>query len=323
MVQSRSRRLGAALATLALAGIAACGDTEAKDGGDAGDAAAGYPLTVQHHKGETEIEDKPERVVALDPSLVEAVVALDVPLTGGIAGYEGGGEFPPYLGDSVEGAQDVGPLESPNLEEIAALEPDMIVSASVRHEDLYDELSQIAPTVFVETTGPTWKDNVTKVAEALGEQDKADEELSAYEERAAAIGEQINEAEGDPEISVTRFMDGPTRLMGNDSFTGIVLSDMGLARPKEQDVDDFAVEIGEEEIRKADGDHLFVTAYADGEQSQEKFQRNPLWRKLDAVEAGNVHEVDDDTWMLSVSLQGAHLMLDDMAEIFDVDPARE
>ncbi|TDE12284.1 ABC transporter substrate-binding protein [Jiangella asiatica] len=303
--------------------LTACGgddstETSTTDGAEA--AAGDFPRTITHHKGETEIESQPERVVALDNSLVEAVVALERPLVGGISSYRDLTGFPEYLGDAVADTEEVGPLESPDLEAIALLEPDLIVSASVRHDALYDELSAIAPTVFVETTGPTWKDNIRLLAEALGTEDLADEVLTEYETRAAELGAAINEAAGDPTVSMVRFLDGPTRLYANASFSGIVFQDMGLARPAPQDVDEFAVEIGEEEIRQADGDHIFVTMFSGGEESEERFLRNPLWGQLAGVQAGNVHEVADEIWMTSVSVQGAHMMMDDMAEIFDVDP---
>lgn len=40
------------------------------------------------------------------------------------------------------------------------------------------------------------------------------------------------------------------------------------------------------------------------------------------MKAGNVHDVADEIWMTSVSVQGAHLVLDDLARIFGVDDAR-
>lgn len=322
----RWRRHAAAIATLALgATLAACGDDSPEPvAANAGEQVEGeFPRNVTHHKGETVIESQPERIVALDNSLVEAVVALDRPLVGGISSYRDLTGFPEYLGDAVADTEDVGPLESPDLEAIALLEPDLIVSASVRHDALYDELSAIAPTVFVETTGPIWKENITLLGEALGVEDTADAVLSEYETRAAALGEAINEAAGNPTVSMVRFLDGPTRLYANDSFSGIVFQDMGLARPEAQDVDEFAVEIGEEAIRKADADHIFVTTFSGGEESEERFLRNPLWGQLDGVKAGNVHEVADEIWMTSVSLQGAHMMMDDLAEIFGVEPMRQ
>jgi iron complex transport system substrate-binding protein len=331
MTQLARGRLRPALVSVALATLTAvtgCGSTggggtseaSSTSGGATADDAA-FPRTVEHHQGETEIEAQPQRVVALDNSLVEAIVALDVPLVGGIGSYRDQTGFPPYLGDAVADTEDVGPLETPNLEAIAALEPDLIVSASVRHEALYDELSAIAPTVFVETTGPIWKDNIRLMAEATGTEEQAEEVLGEYEDRAAALGEAINEKEGDPTVSMVRFLDGPTRLYANASFSGIVFQDMGLARPADQDVDEFAVEIGEEEIRKADADHIFVTVFSGGDEAADRFRSNPLWKELEGVQAGNVHDVEDAIWMTSVSLQGAHLMMDDMAEIFDVDPS--
>lgn len=321
----RSRPVVAALAVVVVGLVAGCGGADeaaAPAGASAGAAAedAAFPRTITHDQGETEIEARPKRVVALDNSLVEAVVALEVPLVGGIGSYRDQTGFPPYLGDAVADTEDVGPLETPDLEAIAALEPDLIVSASVRHEALYDELSAIAPTVFVETTGPIWKDNIRLMAEATGTEEKAEEVLDEYETRAANLGAAINEAEGDPTVSMIRFLDGPTRLYANASFSGIVFQDMGLARPADQDVDEFAVEIGEEEIRKADADHIFVTVYSGGQEAADRFRSNPLWQELEGVKAGNVHEVEDAIWMTSVSLQGAHLMMDDMADIFGVDP---
>lgn len=317
------RRIAAAVVAMcAAASLAACGSAQPTGNDSAATGDGSFPRTVKHHKGETKIEGKPKRVVALDNSLVEAVIALDQPLVGGIGSYRDQKGFPPYLGDAVKDTKDVGPLDSPDLEAVAALEPDLIVSASVRHEALYDELSAIAPTVFVETTGPTWKDNISKLGESLGEEDKAKKVLGDYEERAEKLGKAINKKLDDPEMSMVRFLDGPTRLMANKSFTGIIFEDLGFKRPKAQDVDDFAVEIGEEQIRKADGDHIFVSVYSGGEGAEERFKRNPLWRKLDAVKAGHVHEVDDATWMTSVSLQGAEIVMDDLAKMFDVDPMK-
>lgn len=318
----RARKLATAATALAMTvGLTACGNgtTEQESASTTQAADASFPREITHDKGTTTLESKPERIVALDLSLVGAVVSLERPLVGGIATYRDLTGFPPYFGDAVADTEEVGPLESPNLEAIAALEPDLIVSATVRHDELYDELSAIAPTVFVKTTGPTWKDNIRLVGEALGEEAKADEVLTAYETRAAELGAAIKEKAGDPAISVVRFVDGPTRLYAKGSFSGIILADMGLTRPEAQNVDEFTVEISEEQIRMADGDRIFVAAFSGGTATKEAFQRNPLWNELAGVQAGNVHEVDDAIWMTSVNLFGADLVMDDLAKIFDVE----
>ncbi|MFI9004240.1 ABC transporter substrate-binding protein [Streptomyces sp. NPDC053541] len=324
----RPGRFAAALLTAALAfSVAACGGGKGDDKPAADKPAAaseaGFPRTVTHDKGKTEIKSKPQRVVALDNSLVEAVVALDAPLVGGIGAYRDQKGFPAYLGDAVKDTKDVGPIDSPNLEAIAALKPDLIVSATVRHEDLYEQLSKIAPTVFVKTTGPIWKENITFLGTALGEEKKAADKLAAYTTRAKKIGDAINAKNPRQTYSMVRFLDGPTRIYLPKTFSGIILTDMGLARPaNQQDPKEFNIEISEEQIGQADADHIFVTTFSGGEERKKKFLANPLWKRLNAVQKGNVHEVEDAVWMTSVSLQGADLVLDDMAKIFKVDPAK-
>ncbi|MEE6257232.1 ABC transporter substrate-binding protein [Plantactinospora sonchi] len=318
-------RLVVSLTGLTLAvGLSACGSSDPGAGGDAGQTgtAAGWPRTVAHDKGSTEIKAKPQRIVALDNSLVEAVVLLDRPLVGGIASYRNQKTFPDYLGDAVRDTRDIGPLDNPNLELIASLRPDLIVSATVRHDALYDKLSAIAPTVFVATTGPIWKDNLTLLGKALGEETRAAQELTRYEARARQVGEEINTKAGNPTISVVRFVDGPTRLMAKASFIGIILADAGLRRPAGQDKDEFATEISEEQIELADADHVFVTTYSGGEDYRQRFEANPLWKRLSAVQQNRVHEVKDELWMTSVSVQGAHFVLDDLASTFQIDPAK-
>jgi iron complex transport system substrate-binding protein len=308
------------VAALVLAGCGGGGGTE-KENAAAG-SADGFPRTIEHAMGKTEIKAKPKRVVALDTSFVDATLILDTPVVGYTDYRTINGKLPDYLGDDRtkygSEAESVGTLAEPNLEKIAALKPDLIISAKVRHEKLYEQLSKIAPTVMSETTGPTWKDNIRLEAKALGAEDLAEKEISSYQVAAKTVGAAINAKAKNPTISVVRFVDGPTRLYQNASFSGIVLKDAGLARPKPQDVNDFALEISPERIKDADGDAIFVATYADdkglSKKTADQFKANPLWKPL----APKVHEVPDITWMTAVGLQGGWEILTDLAKTFDV-----
>lgn len=111
-----------------------------------------------------------------------------------------------------------------------------------------------------------------------------------------------------------RFSDQQTRLYQRASFSGIVLTDTGLARPPSQDVDGFAVEFSEERILDADADQIFLTvAEGDSGPIRDRFTANPVWGRL----SGEVNEV----WIVAVGLLGAHALLDDLATVFGVDPA--
>jgi iron complex transport system substrate-binding protein len=311
-----------ALGALLSLGLSACGSAPEPAQQDA-------PFrVVTHAMGETAIPDQPKRVVALDQSFVDAVLTLETPVVGYTTYRAITDGLPDYLGPLAETyageATPVGALEDPSLEQIAALKPDLIVSAKVRHEALYGQLSQIAPTVFSETTGAIWKDNLRLMGQALGKEDLADARIAEYEQRAAGIGRAIAAASGGalPTVSVVRFAGEETvRLYSEKSYSGVVLNDIGFPRPAGQPTSDkIAVDLSQERILDLDADHIFLASYPDASTDGPKaqFTSNPLWSRL----TGAQHDVSDLTWMSAVGLQGAHAMLDDIARIFAVGPAR-
>lgn len=321
-----SRKILSALAVSAALVLSACSAASSTDaGGDPQPAggSGGFPVTVEHAMGSTVVDEEPQRIVALDSSYADATLLLESQLVG-ITTYRAySTDLPDYLGDERDkfGAdvESVGELEAPSLEKIAALEPDLIVSAKVRHEAIYDQLAKIAPTIMSETTGATFKDNIRLLATALGKEDLAEAKLEAFEEAAAQVGTAVNKKAGDPTISVTRFLDGPTRLYLKDTYSGIVLEDAGLARPEAQDTTGFALEVSAENIKLADADQIFVATYDDeaglAAQTKQAFETNPLWKPL----APKVTEVSDTTWMTAVSIQGGYRMLEDIAQAFGVE----
>jgi iron complex transport system substrate-binding protein len=322
-----------AVALTAALGLAGCGQSAGQSAGESpasSTAGAGFPRTIDHAMGRTTIDRAPQRVAALDTSYVDAALALETQVVA-YTRYPGYGDrFPDYLAaDAAKYAKDakpVGDLATPKVEELAQLAPDLIVSAKVRHEALYGQLQQIAPTVFSVTTGATWKDNIRLLAKALGREDLAERKISGYEARAKKIGDEIRAKVGhNPTVSLVRFVGGEAtvRLYTPNSFPGIVLHDVGLARPDGQPSGSgISAAVSQEQITALDADRVFVATWNDGkgesQQLKDRFTANPLWSKL----AGVRQDVSDTTWVGSVSLQGANAMLDDLAAAFAVDPAK-
>ncbi|WP_327347827.1 iron-siderophore ABC transporter substrate-binding protein [Streptomyces europaeiscabiei] len=317
-------RPAAALLTVVLGTglLAACDDdsTKASDTARAGADSAAFPRTLKTVMGDVRIPAQPKKVVVLDTGELDDVTLLGVDPVGAVAPHfktEGG--FPTYLEGELGNTTDVGPLLEPNLEKIASLRPDLILSSKVRHEKVYDKLSAIAPTVFTETTGGVWKENLKVHAEALGLEDEAAAELKEYETRAEALGAAIEKKDGTmPTVSVVRFVAGPTRLYASNSYSGVVLDDVGFQRPKSQISDDPAVtmkDVSPEEIDQADADLIFVTTADTPDKTQQKqVTSNPVWKDLPAVKDGKVFEVPDETWMSGIGVQAAEEMLADIAK---------
>jgi iron complex transport system substrate-binding protein len=308
----RSRQLLPALIGLVALLAGACGsETDSAPGADSG--SADTTRTVQHAMGNTDVSGTPQRVVVLDTGELDSVLALGVTPVGAVRADATTGQQS-YLAERTQDVAVVGTIGEPNLEAIASLQPDLILSNKVRHEALYSQLSQIAPTVFAEKVGVAWKENFQLAAEALGKQAEAQRILAAYEQNAKQVGE----AFGDPsqlEVSMVRFMSGSIRLYGEGSFIGTVLHDAGFARPASQQVDKTFVEVSQEQINQAEGDILFYAAYGNpDETNQAEVTAGPLWQRLDVVSAGKAHEVSDDLWYLGIGPIAADLILKDLTE---------
>ncbi|MYR94360.1 MULTISPECIES: ABC transporter substrate-binding protein [unclassified Streptomyces] len=293
--------------------------TGGKDFADAAKKTAAYgtevepgefPRTVTHAMGKTEIKAAPKRVVVLDVGEFDNVVSLGLKPVG-YAPSEGDAAIPSYLEKGAGSPKSVGTINSLNLEAIAGLKPDLILGSQLRAADKYDELSKIAPTVFSIRPGFTWKENYLLNAAALDRTERAHSALAAYQAKAEKLGEDIGADK--PTVSMVRYMPDRLRLYARASFIGTILEDVGLPRPKNQQIDDLATEISPERIDEADADWIFIGVYGDAKATQrDTAQANPLWTKLDAVKEGRAKDVSDETWYLGLGVTAAGLALDDL-----------
>ncbi|MFJ2577666.1 ABC transporter substrate-binding protein [Kitasatospora aureofaciens] len=278
------------------------------------DASSAGSQTVRHARGVSIVPARATRVVALDTDALDSVVTLGLTPVGATTVAEGAG-FPAYLpGERLAGTKAVGTIGQPDLEAVAALRPDLILSNQVRDDKRYDGLSKIAPTVLTKTTGPTWKENVRLHAEALGRQTEAAAALAAYQakvrELVTALGGPAKAAA--TKVEMARFLAGaPTRLYLNDTFVGSLFKDLGVGRPANQDKPGFSLEISPEQVDQAAADVIFYSVYGDAAKSdQAKVTEGALWKNLDAVRNGRIFRVDDGLWMLGIGYTGAGLILD-------------
>ncbi|MGD6804667.1 ABC transporter substrate-binding protein [Rossellomorea aquimaris] len=304
--------------------LAACGtnnenqeEEAAGNGSDTAEETTSY--TVEHAMGTTEIEGDPERVVILTNEGTEALLAMDVTPVGAVQSWIGDPWYE-HIADKMEEVEVVGTESELNMEAIAKLEPDLIIGNKMRQEEQYDKLKAIAPTVFAETLRGNWKENFELYSKALNKEEKGQEVIAEYDQRIedlkAELGDKL-----EMEVSMVRFMPTDVRIYHKDSFSGVILDQLGLARPEGQDVEDFAeTGVTKERIPAMDGDILFYFAYetGDGEGNKvaEEWINDPLFQKLEVAQEGNVHEVSDPIWNTAGGVMAANLMLDDIEKYF-------
>lgn len=271
-----------------------------------------WPRTIRHAKGETTLERRPERVVVIDGGELDVALAYGVTPVGVVT--SGGGETPSYLADRTAGVETAGTYKDPNLEKIAALKPDLIIGSALRVGELYDRLSQIAPTVLSIRPGVPWKEDARRFAQAMGREKEYREVFGRYNDRVAALRGRIP---ADGTVSLVRFMGEEVRLYANGSFAGVILKDLGIARPPVEDVPDLRVKLSEEKIDSISGDRVLYSAYGDqGEGQLRRGVDGPLWSRVPAVEKGRAEQVPDETWFLGLGPLGADRVLDDLERMY-------
>lgn len=316
MTSSQNRRAlaaGALVLSGALA-LSACGSSDSDD-----DAAnSGKTHVVKTAMGDVKVPVAPKRVVVLDTAELDSAITLGVKPVGATH-VETSKGFPSYLPkDEVSGIKDVGEMLNPNMEAIAALDPDVILTSKIRHGAKYDQLKKIAPTVMTENTGYPWKENFQVHADALGKKAEAKKIVSAYDAHA----KKVTTAVGGPakakatEVNVVRFVEGADiRIYGEQTYIATILKDVGLGRApiSAKAKDGFSYDVSPEKIDLADTDLIFQATYGDPKKAkQTQTTGSSLWKNMKAVKSGNVHTVEDELWIQGIGYTAANKILDEM-----------
>lgn len=276
---------------------------------------------ITHSMGTTEVPDAPERVVVLTNEGTEAALSMGVVPVGAAQSWLGDPWYP-HVADALADTENLGKESGINLELLAALEPDLILGNKQRHEEIYEQLSAIAPTVLSERLRGDWQVNFKLYAEALGKVEEGEKVLADFDARIAELSDKLGDYKNE-KVSVIRFLASQTRIYQLDSFSGIILQKLGFDRPDNQNVEDFALRVGKESIPDMDGDRIFYFTYdaGDGEglKAEADYLADPIWQGLSAVKAGKSHAVDDAIWNTAGGVLAAGLMLDDIARIYGVE----
>ncbi|MER8000825.1 iron-siderophore ABC transporter substrate-binding protein [Streptomyces sp. NPDC095613] len=322
MSQTFVRRIAVTAAATAFAlSLTSCtGDSDAGGGSggsggkDASSGGGAATHTVKTVMGDVKVTDAPERVVVLDTDALDSAVTLGVTPVGATTVADKA-PFSTYLPqDELKGVKPVGVIAEPNLEAIAALEPDLILSSKVRDEKNYKSLSAIAPTVFSESTGATWRENFALHADALGRKNEAKKVVADYDAHVKRVTEALGGADKAKRTTFgfVRFVEGAdTRIYMNKTFVGSLFKDLGVGRPDNQDAEAFSLDVSPEQIDEANADVLYYSTYGDAKKAQETdIVGGPLWKRLDAVKNGMAFKVDDNLWMLGIGYTGAGQVLD-------------
>jgi iron complex transport system substrate-binding protein len=326
---SRSRyRLGA-LATAALLGLGLTACTSGKDGSTA------TGRTVTDAKGATvSVPGAPARVVTLSEPTLDGALALGAVVVGTTSG-RGQGGVSAYLAQKAAGIPIVASVSGPNIEQILALKPDLILTdGTVTADDaVLGKLNQIAPTVYAGKTAADWKAEFTLVGQALGKNGEAQQVLAGYTSRIAEVKGKLG-GHADDTVSIVRWGAGQPSVLLKELPPSKVVTDLGLRRPAAQDKDGpgHSQPISRENLDQLDADWMFFgtlggstnpqggnSGSAVGRQASQAMlasdaEKTPGFTGLTAYRNHQVIAVDGSAWASSGGPLAATVILDEVAE---------
>ena len=266
---------------------------------------------VKHLMGETCVPNNPQRIIAASESTLEAALILGLkPI--GTTTYS---QQSDYLRERFESTASVG-MDSRllSLEKILTIKPDLILATDDygEQQELYDRLSQIAPTVigkWWDGKNIRWKECFKLFAQAFGKTSEAEEIVNAYNQRIAELQQQMGDRLPNTVISIIAIRPDRIRLFGKTKLiSSTILEDIGFPRPLSQEE---GMDISLESIGDADGDIIFLMVPDPEAQLYQQVMNHPLWKQLNAVQAGKVYQVENSYWGGSGYI-AANLVLDDL-----------
>jgi len=278
---------------------------------------------VQQAMGEVCVPHRPQRILTLfHHSVLGHVLVLEVkPIGSSVRSIEHlSGNYlndQTYLGNKTEGIKQLGIEYQIDLEKILLLKPDLILAwDGVNGKTIYPVLSQIAPTVIVPGFSmPSWKERFKFIAEVLGKQAEAQQALNHYYQRIKELKTALGNRYQNQTISVAGGFGFNMVSFVKNSSIGYILDDLGLSRLKAQDVitpNGAIYNLSAETLEQVDGDVLFYLVFGkEARAAFESLQQKPLWKKLKAVQQGQVYLVDGYTWT-GADLFAADLVIDDL-----------
>lgn len=270
---------------------------------------------VKHDLGKSCIPNHPQRVIALDDTMMEILLALDLKPIAATEAYLAGSKRA-TLGKKAEGIENLGKTSQPNLEKIVTLNPDLILGFYLSPQE-YKLLSQIAPTYTIDYNQTGWKETLLTIAKAIGKLEKAEKIIIEYQQRIQKIRNLIAEQQNFKTVSVSRFYAAHIPEYRNKySFPMSILTEIGLSLPEKQNLiittpDYPYVSVSIETVYLLDADILFIALDRDAEDNFYRFQRNPLWQTLNVVKKNQVYQVNSGYWIFG-NILSANAILDDI-----------
>jgi iron complex transport system substrate-binding protein len=271
------------------------------------------PVTIKHLKGEMTLEKVPEKIVVLDVQYADQMLALGFQPAGSVVAETDNG-LPPYLGDKMGNIPLLGTYVEPNLEGIIAIEPDLIIATEF-HDDIYEDLLKIAPTITLERN-EDWQTVLLKFGQILNKPQEAQALVDGYKQKISELKTALTDKMKGQTVALIRPRDEMIRLQTTSHRTSQILyDDLGLTPPKMAvNSKDSSMMISLEVLPELAADHMFLLQDDTNLELTTEFQNTAIWKSLNAVKESKVYAENTAQWIGYYGPIAINLVVDQIAD---------
>ncbi|MGN4123892.1 siderophore ABC transporter substrate-binding protein [Lysinibacillus sphaericus] len=282
--------------------------TDNKPAEEQKDEATAYPLTIpgstvdESSFADVTLEKKPENVVVFDYGFLDTLDALGVEVAG-VAQKS----VPEYLSKYTDTTYvNVGSLKEPDFEALSSMNPD-IIFISGRQASAYEELSKIAPTVYIGVDNAdfvnSFKTNTELAGKIFGKEQEAADAFAAYEAKVEEI--KAKTASAEEKALIVLGSEGSLSAYGPGSRFGVIHDVFGVKPADEKiEVSTHGANASFEYVRDTNPDVLFVVdrdaaVNPEGESGTKAAIENEIVGATNAAKNGKIFYLDPQYWYLS------------------------
>lgn len=281
--------------------------------------ASDKTVKVTDVRGEVEIPAEPQRIVDLSGnSDILSILGYKVIGTANSDAYDYT-KFPAYLEETLKGAEILGysMQDTMDVEAVMNLNPDLIVISTVQ-EKMYDQLSEIAPTVMIKLEALNWKEDVKAFAKVFNKEEAANKWISNYESKAKEAGDKVKKEYGESTTYLSFLASGGQFFIFDGAgFGNVLYEDMSLAKPEgmpEQSDISLPV-VTYEGLASIKSDYIFLIAT---DEDLAQLESNAIWNSLPAVKEGKVVKLQSSPYFnQGYSSIGRELLIDEIGEMLN------
>lgn len=267
------------------------GASSAANGGDSDESTASQTAaeTTERDRGPSDRKKAPLRIVSLSPTATEMLFAVGAgDLVVAVERFSNYPEQAPVT--DLDGF-------SPNVEAIAAYDPDIVVMQA--GGDTKAGLESLGIEVLVQSAAVSLDDvyaQILEVGDVTGHGDDAAELVAGMKTEIAAL---VADAPDGGGLSYFHELDPTLYTVTSSTFIGAVYGLFGLenvADPADADGSAFGYpQLSDEYLVDTDPDLIFLADTQCCGQDAAAVAQRPAWEQLSAVRNGNVIELNDDT----------------------------